>query len=364
MSDTDTGAALAAPDAGTVDTATPSNEVVKDNSWDSIESTMDAAWDKLNPAREDDGKFKGEAKAAPAEGETPEADKPLEASPVAASPEPATPAIGAPQSLPADLKAEWAKVPPSLQSWTAQREAEAHKRISELGQTVKATEPIRQVIDHYRGDFQARQMEPARGIAALMEVQRMLDKDFVSGINAVAEAYGKPSPFASSQSPEGGQESGLVRSLQAEIQSLKRDVGQTREHVMAEQRSKQEREAANLATLVDDFSKDKTDFSEIESDVVAHIHAIRAAEPGLDNKALLAKAYDAARWANPTTRSKLLETQRKDEETKRTEESKRKAADAQKAAKLNVKSSSGASPSRKGSWEDTLAAAADAAFSR
>jgi hypothetical protein len=133
---------------------------------------------------------------------------------------------------------------------------------------------------------------------------------------------------------------------------------------MAEQRSKTEREQATLASLVEDFSKDKTDFSEVESDVVAHIHAIRAAEPGLDSKALLAKAYEAARWANPATRTKMLEAQRKDEETKRTEEAKKKADEARKASRLNVKSSNGASPARKGSWEETMEAAAEAAFGR
>ena len=360
--DIDNGAASAAPDAGTVDSATPSNETVRDNSWQSIESTMDATWAKLNPERETNGQFKGED--AP-EGEPPaEQQESTEASPTEVSTEPATPAIVAPQSLPAELKADLAKAPPALQSWIAQREADSHKRISELGQTVKATEPIRQVLDHYRTDFQSRNLDPARAVASLFEVQRILDRDFVGGINEIAKAYGKPSPFASSQSPEGGEESALVRSLQAEINSLKRDVGQTREHVMAEQRSKQEREAANLASIVDEFAKDKTDFSDIESDVVAHIHAIRNAEPGLDNKALLAKAYDAARWANPATRTKMLDAERKAEEAKRLEESKKKAAEAQKAAKLNVRSSNGASPVRKGSWEDTLSATADRIYSQ
>jgi outer membrane murein-binding lipoprotein Lpp len=363
--DIDSGAAEAAPDAGTVDTATPSNET--NDIWSSIDSTMDKAYDKVNPVREDNGQFKGDAKVAPAEGEPEAKPESTEATPTAPSNEPPPAAITAPQSLPAELKALWDKAPPELKpllEWKAQREAESHKRISELGQTVKATEPIRNVIDHYKADFQARNMDPAQGVAAMLEVQRMLDSDFEGAISEIARVYGKPSPFASSQSQEPGQESGEVRALKAEIAALKRDVGQTREHVMAEQRSKQEREAANLATLVDEFSKDKPDFSEIEGDVVAHIHAIRAAEPGLDNKALLAKAYEAARWANPATRTKMLEAQRTAEEAKRAEETKKKAAEAQRAAKLNVRSSNGTSPARKGSWEQTMEAAADAAFGR
>jgi hypothetical protein len=365
--DIDSGAAEAAPDAGTVvEAATPSNDT--NDIWSSIDSTMDKAYDKVNPVREDNGQFKGDAKVAPAEGEPEAKQESTEATPTAPSNEPPPAAITAPQSLPAELKALWDKAPPELKpllEWKAQREAESHKRISELGQTVKATEPIRNVIDHYKADFQARNMDPAQGVAAMLEVQRMLDSDFEGAISEIARVYGKPSPFASRPAEgEGNESSHQVRSLETKIANLEKQLGQTREHVMADIREKQSREAANLASLVDEFSKDKPDFSEIESDVVAHIHAIRAAEPGLDNKALLAKAYEAARWANPATRTKMLEAQRSAEEAKRTEEAKKKAAEAQKAAKLNVRSSNGTSPARKGSWEQTLESAAEAAFSR
>lgn len=354
MSDTDTGAALAAPEAGTVESVTP-NEV----SW---EATMDSVGDKLFPDRSDNGQFKGEAAppvaAEPAKTETTDQTQAKAIEP------PAVAAIEAPASWSAEKKAMWPSLSPDAQSYIAQREGEAHKRISELGQTVKATEPIRQIVDHYKQDYQSRGLDPARAVASLFEAQRVLDSNFENGINEIAKLYGRPSPFAGNQTAEPGSESAEVRSLKATVARLEQAVGQTREHVMAEQRSKTEREQANLASLVDEFSKDKTDFSEVESDVVAHIHAIRAAEPGLDNKALLAKAYEAARWANPATRTKLLEAQRKDEETKRTEEAKKKADEARKVSKLNVKSSNGASPARKGSWEETMEAAADAAYSR
>lgn len=360
--DIDNGAANAAPDAGTVDTATPSNEpnttTNSSDPWSAIDATMDQAYDRVNPSREANGQFKGDDKTAPAEGGTPDA-KPVttEANPTAPIAEPPPAAISAPQSLPAELKALWEKAPPELKpllEWKATREAESHKRISELGQTVKAYEPIRNVIDHYKADFQARNIDPARGFASLMEVQRMLDSDFVSGINEIARVYGKPSPFASSPAEGDSNESSQqVRSLETKIANLEKQLGQTREHVMADIRSKQEQEMANLTALVDEFSKEKTEFAEIESDVVAQIHAIRSAEPGLDSKTLLARAYEAAQWANPKTRAKLQEAARKADEDKRAEEAKKKAEDAKKAARLNVKSSSN-TVSRRGSWEDTM----------
>lgn len=353
----DNGAALAAPDAGTVDSATPSNaEVIKDNSWDSIDKTMDTAYDKINPAREPTGQFKGAADAEP-EGAV-EGDQPKpEASPAAASTEPTPSAIVAPQSLPADLKADWEKAPPSLQSWAAQREADSHKRISELGQTAKAFEPFRQLTDHYQAEFQKRGIAPAQAFQLLMEAQIELDRDFDTGIRKLAEAYGRPLP--GSEPTAEGQESGEVRSLKATIQRLERQVGETHNTVMARVNAEKEQAQASLSKLVNDFAAGKDDFKDIEDSIAAHIAAIRNAEPDLEPKALLDKAYEAARWANPVTRTRMLESERKAEEAKRTEANKAKADAAKKASNLNVKSGNGASPTKKASWEDTMSAAAD-----
>lgn len=353
----DNGAALAAPDAGTVDSATPSNaEVIKDNSWDSIDKTMDTAYDKINPAREPTGQFKGAAEAEPEGAVDGDQPKP-EASPAAASTEPTQSAIVAPQSLPADLKADWEKAPPSLQSWAAQREADSHKRISELGQTAKAFEPFRQLTDHYQSEFQKLGIAPAQAFHRLMQAHLELDADFDAGIRKLAEAYGRPLP--GSESTGEGQESGEVRSLKATIQRLERQVGETHNTVMARVNAEKDQAQATLSKLVNDFAAGKDDFKDIEGDIAAHIAAIRNAEPDLEPKALLDKAYDAARWANPVTRTKMLESQRKAEEATRTEANKAKADAAKKAGNLNVKSGNGASPTKKSSWEDTMSAAAD-----
>lgn len=349
MSETENGAALAAPDAGTIESATPSNEV---SSW---EATAESVGDKLFPDREPSGQFKGDDKPAPAEGETPAETKP-EASPVVASIEPAKPAIAAPQSLPAELKADLEKAAPALQSWIAKREAESTQRISELGNAAKAFEPFRQVTDHYQAEFQKRGVAPAQAFHLLMEAQKALDEDFDSGIRKLAEAYGRQLP---GETPSEGQESGEVRALKSQIAALTRQVGETHNTVMARVNSEKEQAQASLAKLVNDFASGKDDFKDVEQDVAAHIAAIRSAEPGLDNTKLLEKAYDAARWANPVTRAKMLESTRKAEEAKREEETKAKAAQAKRAGNLNVKSGSGASPAKKGSWEDTVSATAD-----
>ncbi len=356
----DNGAALAAPDAGTVDSATPSNaEVIRDNSWDSIDKTMDTAYDKINPARELTGQFKGAAEAEP-EGAL-EGDQPKpEASPAAASIEPTQSAIAAPQSLPAELKAVWDKAPPeqkALLEWTASREAESHKRISELGQQVKVFEPIRQHIEPLRQLSQRNGVSEGEGLQRLLAANEFLEKDAPAAIKWLADAYGVDLGATSNTPSDGG--SAETSALKAEIASLKRQVGETHNTVMARVNAEKEQAQATLSKLVNDFAAGKDDFKDIEGDIAAHIAAIRNAEPDLEPKALLDKAYDAARWANPVTRAKMLESERKAEETKRTEANKAKADAAKKAGNLNVKSGNGASPTKKSSWEDTMSAAAD-----
>lgn len=354
MSETENGAALAAPDAGTVESATPNESV----SW---ETTAESVGDKLFPEREPSGQFKGDDKPAPAEGETPAEPKP-KASPAAASPEPATPAIAAPQSLPAELKADLEKAPPALQSWIAKREAESHQRISELGQQVKSFEPIRQQLEPLRQVSQRNGVSEGEGLQRLLAANDYLEKDAPAAIKWLAEAYGVDLG-ATSTTPGEGQGSETT-ALKAEIASLRRQVGETHNTVMARVNAEKATAQASLAKLVNDFASapERADFKDVEQDVVAHIAAIRAAEPDLEPTKLLEKAYDAARWANPVTRAKMLESQRKVEETKREEETKAKAAQAKRAGNLNVKSGSGASPAKKGTWEDTVSAVADRVY--
>lgn len=359
----DNGAASAAPDAGTVDSATPSNaEVIKDNSWDSIDKTMDTAYDKVNPPREPTGQFKGDKPEGVAEGEDPDAKPEVtDQTQTKDAAEPLNAAvIDAPLSWSAEMKAKWSSLPPDVQAYAAQREGDAHKRISELGQQVKQFEPIRQHIEPLRQLSQRNGVSEGEGLQRLLAANEFLEKDAPAAIKWLADAYGVDLGATSNTSSDGG--SAETTALKAEIASLKRQVGETHNTVMARVNAEKDQAQATLSKLVNDFAAGKDDFKDIEGDIAAHIAAIRNAEPDLEPKALLDKAYDAARWANPVTRAKMLESERKAEEAKRTEANKAKADAAKKAGNLNVKSGNGASPTKKTSWEDTLSAAADRVY--
>jgi hypothetical protein len=347
MSDLETGAAPAATDTAAianVQTAEPTNVM------ESIEQSMSAAYDKINPPRETTGQFKGAEKPAetPAEGAEPSdpAQELKDQNPAETVVEPPkVAAIDAPLSWSAEMKAKFASLPPDAQSYIAQREGEAHKRISELGQQVKAIEPIRSVVEHYRETFQRNGLEPADGIARMLSVETMLEQDPVGAIHQIAKAYGVDLSGSQSATQEPGQESGEVRALKTKISQLERMVGETASKVTARERSEQEREQTELASTIEKFSKDKPHFEAVRT-VMAGLMTSGAAET-------LEDAYDMAIHANKSIRASIEAESRKEAETKAAEEAKKKATDAKKLGSLNVKSSS-ASPAKRGSWEQTL----------
>jgi len=323
----------------------------------SMEETMAAAFDKMNPqARVDrapDGKF--QSTAAP-EAAAPEDTSSTEGQTQTAAPsEPAQPAIATPQSLPAELRDEWAKAPPKVAEWVAKREAEAHRRITELGETAKAHAPIRQVIERFAPTLQKNGLQPADAFARMLAVNELLETDARSAIAQIAEAYGVDLSAVAGK-PEGeAAENVEVRSLKAELSALKRQIAETANRVTSREQQEAEVQRGNLAKLVEDFSADKSDhWADIESDVLEQITAIRSREPDLEPAQVLKKAYERAVKINDQVANKLSEAKRKAEAEKAEAEKKRKAEEAKRLASLNVKSKDGASPRATGSWEDTM----------
>jgi hypothetical protein len=319
---------------------------------------MSEHYDKINPPRES-GRYAAKDKPAEIPAEV-AVEKPADTAteikdqnPAEVKVEPPKAAIDAPLSWSAEMKAKWGSVPPDVQPFVAQREAEAHKRISELGQQVKAFEPYRQIEEHFSDVLRKNNLRGPDAIARSMAVARMFDENPENAIHELAKAYGVNLSVGQQPGTEPSAESAAYRALEAKNTALERRLSQIDSKLTAKERSEQEQTRAALDKLVEDFSKDKTDLADIENDFVANIQAIRGAEPGLSHDKVLEKAYEAARWANPSTRAKLLADQEKQRADKADAEQKKRAAEAKKVGSLNVKSTS-ASPAKKGNWEATL----------
>lgn len=354
----DTGAAPAtqAADAGSPDAAAGN-----------IDNELRAIWDKHNPPRGESGRFtshtpEGDAAAAPVAADDPalaaETDPAAQAAensadnPEDAKPEPAKPAIEAPHSWSAEEKARWASVPPETQAYIARRETEAHQAITRAGeqvktleQQVKAYEPIDQLITANKDDFARRGVTPAQSFSVLLEAQRSLDANPAAGLVQIGLSYGidlRP-VFAGQQ--QHATDNGVAARLQSRIDHLEKQLSATSSKVTEREQSEQQARATALADertkltrVVEDFSKDKPYWQDLESDVFDMVKVLRDRDSSRSAADLLQDAYERATWANPTIRARIQQDQQRTAEEKRQADAKAKAGDARKAASVNVRS--------------------------
>jgi hypothetical protein len=313
---------------------------------------MAAVFDRLNPhekvSRSETGQFESKAPTedtTETQGQTP---------PEQVQSEPAT-AIAHPQSMPAELRDKWGTVPPEVAKWVSTREAESHKRITELGEAAKTGEQIRSVIGRYQQSFRGVPVE--QGLEKLLAANAYLEQDPAEGIKWLANAYGVDLSGLGQQAQ--GQESGEVRALNAKIAQLERQISDTSNRVMSREQREEQARQQTIEKLAEDFAKDKQDhWADIEQDVIDQLVAVAQREPDLPPEKRLEKAYKNALKVNDAVASKLNEAQRKVEAQKAEADKKRKADEAKKHASLNVKSANAATP-KQAKWEDTMREVAD-----
>jgi hypothetical protein len=354
--------------APATEAAAPQPVTIVENTPPSIEDTLAATWDKLESedsgekstetsasgerARGPDGKFvskDGQTEQTEVTDEVAtdedQAGKPEEQ---AVEPEVKTPAIDAPNSLPAELKAEWTAVPPKFQEYFGQREAAVHEAFSRAGRQlgeyenrVKAIEPVEQVVNANRQEFERRGIQPAQGIAALLAAQRMLDANPLGGIVQIARQYGYDlAPLFQAagvpQQQAAPEQDPYVSQLEARLQEQEQRQTALAEQLQAREYAAYQSQVTEAQRSITNFSKDKPYFEQVRPLMATFLLPVaEGMEPAAKT---LDEAYDMAVNASPTIRTQVQAEARAKEEAKRTAEAKAKAEQARKAAAVNVKS--------------------------
>lgn len=329
------------PDTTPAGTAAPAAEEKP-----TVDQTLRSVWDKLNPKRDEQGRFSGRGDKPATEASTEQADQPAEA-----QGEPAQPAIAAPLSWSAEQKAKWATLPPDVQKYIAQRDKENHEAISRAGQQIKAYEPIGKVIDHFAETWQRNNLHPADGIARLLEVENRLAKDPASTIRDIAQAYGVDLRDLASVNSAGAEQKDAetphpdVSILKSELAQTKAELGKVMSYLTAQQRQSIHEAEAGLARQIAEFAEGKPHFEAVRR----YMGALMQADESLS----LDDAYDRAVWSLPDLRQSIQLEQQKAQEAKRNEEARKRATEAKKSSAVNVKSStvSGSNPK---TMDDTL----------
>ncbi len=350
MDDMINGAAPVATESAPAPVSTPVEQTP------SMEDTMSAVWDKMNPARDDGGKFASDTPAKPEGAENAAEAKPEENNdqPLEKAPEPVKPAIEAPNSWSAEMKAKFGALPPDAQEYIAQREREAHAAITQKGEQIKAFEPIRQTLDQHREVFVKNGVSEAEGVQRLFAADRYLQEQPVEAIQWLANHYGVDlRQFATgNQQHDQSQPS-------SEVIQLRRELAEIKNSLTARERSEHEAQTATVAQAIEKFESENPYFKDVEDELMGLIPVIRAKEPGLNHSEVLKKAYDRAVYANPDVRQRLQADQQKAAEDKRKADEAEAVRKAKQAGGINQKSVQGTSPTKGASMEDTMAAVYD-----
>lgn len=293
--------------------------------------------------RSEDGKFvskepKDEQPVAEAK---PEAEKPVEAKP---EEQPKPSGIAPPQSWNAEAKARWDKLPAEDQAYIAQREGEVHRAISRLGQYAREMEPVGRVINEYADRLQQLNATPDQYIANLAYMDTWLSRNPVEAMKKIAETYNVDlnaiaDPFALPADPHQQQLTAQLEAAMQKIDYLERQVGDTRQRVVGREAQEHQARQSAYEQTVNEFFADKPDSKDLVDDIELHIARLQRSDPTLTPKEMLQQAYDRARWANPTTRARLMQEQQAQAEKARLEEAKKAATTAKRAAAINVNGS-------------------------
>jgi hypothetical protein len=335
----------AAPEGVTAEAVTDAPQSAEE----SIDAALEAIYDKNNPPRSEDGKYKAtKAEEAAAEGEQEITDQPQtedDGQPQKVATEP-------PQSWSAAQREMWAKIPPEARDYIAQRETEATKTISRMGQELSRFRPLNELLSRHQDTFARHGADPQTGVARLLDVQHSLDNDPYGTVAAIAEMYGVDlTAYAAQQQTDeyGGQPQYQPDPI---LIQTRQELAQLRQQLTErEQRENQFREyqAQELQRQTDEeVSKWSANREHFDNPAVKQMMAAAIANGTADT---LDDAYDMAVHAIPSIRQKVTEAERKASEAQRAAEKAKHASQAKRASSVNAGTARRAANVPSGKWD-------------
>lgn len=311
----------------------------------SIRETLEASYDaaqaaEVAPAPEPEAEPEAPAVERPRGPDGKFAAKPAEA-PVEAAPVVDVPP---PEGWGDKAKVDWNRLPASVKAEIAAR-------------ATPQADPLRAVAAEFQQDIAAVGHPPEALFRSLLVAERELRTNPEAAFKWLARSYNfdlsRLLPQAAAQPEQAGAPvDPQLQSVYAEVQALKSQLQETRQLTVAQQQAALQRQQDEAQQEIQGFAKDRPHFEAVRADMALLVREGRAPD--------LATAYDMAVWANPQTRTALLQEQRAAEQAERAKEAATRAANARKAGSINVRGTPGSSPAAPASIRDTLAATYDA----
>lgn len=203
--------------------------------------------------------------------------------------------------------------------------------------------PLRQQVTQWDAYLKQIGAKPEQAWDALMRTEYTLrmgtSEQRVDAIQRLMKQYKVELPIAQKAAAEAEPELPVhpaVKALQQQVEQLNGTLTQAQQRELERAQQEQQSRAATLSAEIEAFREAKTEagesahpyFDEVQDHMARLVLAARQAGDPIPP---LQELYDAAVWANPSTRQQLLADQRKAEERKRDAERQKKARAAQKA---------------------------------
>lgn len=215
-------------------------------------------------------------------------------------------------------------------------EGDYTRKNQERAEAMREYEPIRQLFEPYVDVLASQGLTPAAKIQQWAQIEQSLASNPLETLQWLAQQ---------NNVDLGNME---IQEQSPELTGLRKELNDLRNSIAQRERADREARLGAVNAQIEEFSEMKTEAGELAhpyfADVMDEIIALAQAERQAGREPDLGAMYDKAVWMNPSTREKLIASQREAEEKRRLADARQKAAKAKHAASSVSGTPAGASP--------------------
>ena len=248
--------------------------------------------------------------------------------------EPDNQTITAPQSMSVKDREAFYTLPPESQQWISDRvksqEADYTRKTMEVAEQRKIYDRLEQAIAPRRQQFAMSGMDDSTAIGQLFALSDYAESDPVGFSRYLLNQRGIPISALT--------EPGVENHVDPQMLAMQNRLQGFENHFSQQQAQQSEQEGAVVSGVIDGFSNEHPFYSELESEMIPIVSALRESKPGLTSEQYLATAYKMAVAANDEVAAKINVDVKAKSEAERISKAKKQSSAAKRAGGTRVSS--------------------------
>jgi len=246
--------------------------------------------------------------------------------------EPDNQTITAPQSMSVKDREAFYTLPPESQQWISDRvksqEADYTRKTMEVAEQRKMYDKLEQAIAPRRQQFAMSGMDDSTAIGQLLALSDYAESDPVGFSRYLLNQRGIPISALT--------EPGVENHVDPQMLAMQNRLQGFENHFSQQQAQQEQQEGAVVSGVIDGFASDNPFYSELESEMIPIVSALRESKPGLTSEQYLATAYKMAVAANDEVAAKINVDVKAKSEAERISKAKKQSSAAKRAGGTRV----------------------------